>query len=50
MDGLNDMKKRLKNKAGLFLFTRYIITSPEPGDKLQMGYKSILRTDEGGSK
>ena len=21
-------------------------TSPEPGDKLQMGYKSIMQTDE----
>ena len=24
----------------------YLKTSPDPGDKHQMGYKSIMRTDE----
>ena len=28
----------------------HILTSPEPGDKLQMGYKSIKWTDESASE
>ena len=28
------------------VFSRLIITSPDAGDKLQMGYKGIMQTDQ----
>ena len=39
------LKLRLPNVI-ILCYIKYKKTSPEAADKLQMGYKSILRTDE----